>query len=217
MYSSRLILLRTVSEASYVLLVLLTIVATGLSCTVLIAQAIRTSPNQSWSKNVNALVIGASYAIVVCLVQQQYIIPQSLPLRQLLVSLLYCGKRRIAVRSKLQRISKSNRALSRSDLPEVRFFLCYRLRFLTMSLCTTRRSTRISIKSMSVHVWFHTSHCRRTLFTRAGAGRVSRFQLCIAPRCEESGGRMCSFHTDCLLCRHKVQWHSIPAGAPGYR
>ncbi|KAF5377525.1 hypothetical protein D9615_005245 [Tricholomella constricta] len=91
---------RTVSEVSYGLLVLTTIVAVGLSCAALLAQAVRTSPNQSWSKNVNALVIGGSYTIV------------------LIVSLLYCGKRRIAVRLRLQRISKANRVLTRTDLPD---------------------------------------------------------------------------------------------------
>lgn len=65
MLSSRLILLRTISKVSYVLVVLITIVATGLSCTALLAQAVRTSPNQSWTGNINALIIGASYAIVV--------------------------------------------------------------------------------------------------------------------------------------------------------
>ncbi|RDB29608.1 hypothetical protein Hypma_015339 [Hypsizygus marmoreus] len=100
MLSSRLLLLKTVSKASYALLVLITIVATGLSCTALLAQAVRTAPNQSWAKNVNALVVGASYAVV------------------LIASLLYCGKRRIAIRLRLQRISKANRAIGRGDLPE---------------------------------------------------------------------------------------------------
>ncbi|KAG5644723.1 hypothetical protein DXG03_007852 [Asterophora parasitica] len=91
---------RTVSKVSYVFLVVIIFVATGLSCAALLSQAVRTSPNQSWKTNVNALVIGASYLIVV------------------VVSLLYCGKRRIAVRLRLQRISKANRALGRSDLPD---------------------------------------------------------------------------------------------------
>jgi hypothetical protein len=65
MISSRLLLLRTASESTYALLVLITIVATGLSCAALLSQAVRTAPNKSWAKNVNALVIGASYAVVV--------------------------------------------------------------------------------------------------------------------------------------------------------
>lgn len=64
MLPSRLILLRTASESSYALLVLITIVATGLSCAALLSQAVRTAPSQSWGKNVDALVIGASYAVV---------------------------------------------------------------------------------------------------------------------------------------------------------
>ncbi|KAG5654737.1 hypothetical protein H0H81_003745 [Sphagnurus paluster] len=92
----------TISKVSYGLLVLTTIVATGLSCAALLSQAVRTSPGQSWKKNINALIIGASYSIV------------------LIVSLLYCGKRRIAVRLKLQRISKANGALIKNDLPDVR-------------------------------------------------------------------------------------------------
>ncbi|KAG6813083.1 hypothetical protein H0H92_014142 [Tricholoma furcatifolium] len=91
----------TLSNASYIFLVLVTIVATGLSCAALLAQAVRTSPKQTWFDNINALVIGASYVIV------------------LLASLLYCGKRRIAMRLRLQKISKANKTLSHSDMPEV--------------------------------------------------------------------------------------------------
>jgi len=38
---------------------------------------------------------------------------------KLVASLLYCGKRRIAVRLKLQRISKANRTIEPADLPDV--------------------------------------------------------------------------------------------------
>ena len=65
MLLSRLILLRTVSEISYLLLLLTTLAAVGLSCFALLSQAVRTAPNQSWVNNINAFVIGASYAIVV--------------------------------------------------------------------------------------------------------------------------------------------------------
>ena len=57
--------LRTVSDSAYVLLVLLTLVATVLSCAAILSQAVRTSPTRSWSKNFNALVVGASYIILV--------------------------------------------------------------------------------------------------------------------------------------------------------
>lgn len=56
---------RTVSQTVYAFLVLITIVATGLSCATLLSQAVRTAPRQSWKKNVNALVIAGSYLIVV--------------------------------------------------------------------------------------------------------------------------------------------------------
>lgn len=58
-------ILRTISETSYALLVLLLVVATGLSCAALLSQAVRTSPNRNWKNNFNALVIGASYIAVV--------------------------------------------------------------------------------------------------------------------------------------------------------
>jgi hypothetical protein len=57
--------LRTVSEIGNVLLLLTTICAIGLSCVALLSQAVRTAPNRSWHRNYNALVIGASYVIVV--------------------------------------------------------------------------------------------------------------------------------------------------------
>lgn len=56
---------RVVSESAYVFLVLLTVVATGLSCAAILSQAVRTSLTRSWSNNFNALVVGASYIILV--------------------------------------------------------------------------------------------------------------------------------------------------------
>jgi len=94
------LLIRTVSETGYLFLVLLTVVTSGLSCVALLSQAVRTSDKQSWTGNINALVIGASYVIV------------------LVASVLYCGKRRLAVRLRLQRISKEhNGTVGRTDLP----------------------------------------------------------------------------------------------------
>jgi len=92
--------LATASELAYISLILLTVVATGLSCTAILSQAVRTSPTQSWTDNINALMIGASYLIV------------------LVTSLIFCVKRRIAVRLKLQRISKTYRTIGRDDLPD---------------------------------------------------------------------------------------------------
>ncbi|TFK40984.1 hypothetical protein BDQ12DRAFT_417463 [Crucibulum laeve] len=93
-------IVRTTSEISYGLLILVTVVATGLSCAALLSQAVRTSSNRSWKNNFNALVIGASYIIV------------------LIASLMFCIKRRVAVRLKLQRISKVYQTIGRDDLPE---------------------------------------------------------------------------------------------------
>ncbi|KAF8213370.1 hypothetical protein K438DRAFT_1089433 [Mycena galopus ATCC 62051] len=50
-------------------------------------------------KNINALVIGVSYAVV------------------LAISLLFCVKRRLAVRMRLQRISKAHTIIRRGDVP----------------------------------------------------------------------------------------------------
>ncbi|KAH0590519.1 hypothetical protein H2248_000666 [Termitomyces sp. 'cryptogamus'] len=101
MLSSRLISLSTLSNFIYVFLVLVTIVAAGLSCSALLSQAVRTSPTESWKDNINALVIGASYAVV------------------LVASLFYCVKRRVAMQLRIQRISKSNKSFVRSDMPNV--------------------------------------------------------------------------------------------------
>ncbi|KAH9486756.1 Protein PRY2 [Psilocybe cubensis] len=92
--------LRTASEATYVFLALVAVVATGLSCAAIISQAVRTSPGRSWTNNFNALVIGASYIIVFA------------------ASASFCVKRRVAVRLKLQRISKTYRSVGKHDLPD---------------------------------------------------------------------------------------------------
>ncbi|KAF8167925.1 hypothetical protein B0H34DRAFT_37981 [Crassisporium funariophilum] len=92
--------LRTLSEAIYAFLLLITVVATGLSCAAIISQAVRTSPTRSWARNVNALVVGASYLIVFT------------------ASVLFCVKRRVAVRLKLSRISKTYRTIGKDDLPD---------------------------------------------------------------------------------------------------
>ncbi|KAJ7783467.1 hypothetical protein DFH07DRAFT_864484 [Mycena maculata] len=91
--------LRIFSNISYVCLVITTIIATGLSCVALLGQAVRHSPNRSWTRNYNALVIGASYAVV------------------LAFSLIYCVNRRFAVRMRLGRISKTHTIIRRGDVP----------------------------------------------------------------------------------------------------
>ncbi|OCH96481.1 hypothetical protein OBBRIDRAFT_5259 [Obba rivulosa] len=90
----------TLSAICYAALVLVTTFLVCLSCSLLLSQAVRTAPNQSFVENFNAVVIGAAYVIV------------------FVVSLFFCLKRRIAVHRRLQRISKSYRTLGRSDVPE---------------------------------------------------------------------------------------------------
>lgn len=90
---------RILFDLSYGSLIIITVIFTGLSCVALLAQAVRHSPTRDWTNNFNALVIGASYAIV------------------LSFSLLFCVKRRLAVRMHLARISKAHTLLRRGDVP----------------------------------------------------------------------------------------------------
>jgi hypothetical protein len=64
MLSSRKVL-SILSNISYGLLIIITIIMTGISCVALLAQAVRHSPTRSYTRNFNALIIGASYGIVV--------------------------------------------------------------------------------------------------------------------------------------------------------
>ncbi|KAF9499832.1 hypothetical protein BDN71DRAFT_1383360 [Pleurotus eryngii] len=91
---------KTLSGLGYIFLVLVTICATSLSSVALLTQAVRASPRRSWTNNFDAVVIGASYVIV------------------LVASLLLCIKRRVAVRMRLQRISKVYRIIGRNDVPK---------------------------------------------------------------------------------------------------
>jgi hypothetical protein len=90
----------TLSSVSYALFVLVITTAVALSCAALLSQAVRTSSNKSWSRNLNAFVIGAAYAAV------------------LVVSLILCVNRRVAVRLRLQRISKAHKIIGRGDAPQ---------------------------------------------------------------------------------------------------
>jgi hypothetical protein len=67
MLSSR--ALSTVADALYLLVILITAGFFTISCVALLSQAVRTSPDRSWESNFNALIIGASYVIVVSLIQ----------------------------------------------------------------------------------------------------------------------------------------------------
>ena len=55
----------TISGLAYIALVLVLTFFIGLSCALLLSQAVRTSPGRNWTRNFNAVVIGAAYAIVV--------------------------------------------------------------------------------------------------------------------------------------------------------
>ncbi|KAI0662747.1 hypothetical protein C8Q70DRAFT_1043112 [Cubamyces menziesii] len=90
----------TVSQICYAILVLITTFFVAISCIFLLSQAARTAPNRSFVKNVNAVVIGAAYVIL------------------LVLSLAFCLKRRIAVHRRLQRISKTFRTLGKNDVPD---------------------------------------------------------------------------------------------------
>ncbi|KZP16758.1 hypothetical protein FIBSPDRAFT_748026 [Athelia psychrophila] len=90
----------TLSEILYLIFLSLTAGFFVLSCTLFLSQAVRTSTTQTWSHNLNALIIGASYVIVFA------------------VSLAFCLNRRISVRRRLQRISKTYRTIGRGDVPK---------------------------------------------------------------------------------------------------
>jgi hypothetical protein len=70
MFSSR--ALSTITDVLYLLVILITAGFFTISCVVLLSQAVRTSPDRSWENNFNALIIGASYAIVVSLTQHYH-------------------------------------------------------------------------------------------------------------------------------------------------
>ncbi|KAL7285257.1 hypothetical protein ACG7TL_000351 [Trametes sanguinea] len=90
----------TVSQICYAILVLITTFFVAISCALLLSQAVRTAPNRSFVRNVDAVVIGAAYVIL------------------LVLSLAFCLKRRIAVHRRLQRISKAFRTLGKNDVPD---------------------------------------------------------------------------------------------------
>eukprot|EP00918_Siedleckia_nematoides_P052568 GHVU01114826.1.p1 GENE.GHVU01114826.1~~GHVU01114826.1.p1 ORF type:complete len:245 (-),score=3.08 GHVU01114826.1:35-769(-) len=92
--------MRLLFQIIYILLVLGTICATLLSCVALLSQAVRTAPNRAWTKNFNALVIGASYIIL------------------FFASIFFCAKRTIAVRLRLSRISRTHKIITRGDVPD---------------------------------------------------------------------------------------------------
>jgi hypothetical protein len=112
--------LRTLTDVLYIVLLLATICAFGLTCTALLSQAVRTSPTQSWIGNDNTLVIGAGYVAVVRNISSTLSSSRlnGLSKRKLVASMFLCTKRRIAVRQKLNRISDSYQS-SPHDVPQV--------------------------------------------------------------------------------------------------
>ncbi|KAI9572800.1 hypothetical protein HD554DRAFT_2014209 [Boletus coccyginus] len=88
-----------ISEACYALIAIIVACFLAISCFALLQQAILTAPH-SWTNNWDTVTIGATYCLV------------------LLLSIAFCIKRRIAVRRRLQRISKTHSGINRNDLPK---------------------------------------------------------------------------------------------------
>ena len=101
---SRLFRRSTVSTLCYGILVLITTFFVAISCAFLLSQAARTAPNRGFIKNINAVVIGAAYVLVVVL------------------SVSVCIKRRIAIFRRLQRIHKGSATRGVGEAPKVRTF-----------------------------------------------------------------------------------------------
>ncbi|KAI0067714.1 hypothetical protein BV25DRAFT_1819120 [Artomyces pyxidatus] len=78
---------------------LIFIFAVGVSCLAFLSQAVRTSARQSIKNNINLLIIGVAYVIV------------------LVMSVALCLKRRFSMFRRLQRISKGHIAIGKGDVP----------------------------------------------------------------------------------------------------
>lgn len=117
--------LPTASALSYLTLTLITTAFVCLSCAFLIVQAIRSSSSRSIEGNWNVVIIGAAYTLVVrfsspieshgCEVTWRY------DVGQLFATMGYCVRRRVAIRRKLQKISKVYKPLGKGDVPDVRY------------------------------------------------------------------------------------------------
>lgn len=64
----------TLARFSYFILVLILGLLLLVSCVFLLSQAVRTAPNRSWFGNVNALIVGAAYIVVVRLYAHKSIV-----------------------------------------------------------------------------------------------------------------------------------------------
>ncbi|OJA12059.1 hypothetical protein AZE42_06693 [Rhizopogon vesiculosus] len=111
-----------ISEVCYALLVLVTACFFALSCVALLSQAARTSPGRSWADNWDAVIIGATYFLVVSFVCDIYITSHNdaVCYSKCILSIALCVKRRIAVRRRLQRISKTHQSITQSEVPQPR-------------------------------------------------------------------------------------------------
>ncbi|KAF8140089.1 hypothetical protein EV363DRAFT_1393010 [Boletus edulis] len=99
MYRSYSRVLFWILEACYAVIILIVACLLAVSCFALLQQAVRTAPH-GWNNNWDTVTIGATYCLV------------------LLLSIAFCIKRRIAVRRRLQRISKTHSGINRHDLPQ---------------------------------------------------------------------------------------------------
>lgn len=102
--------------------------AVGVSLVGFLSQAVRTSRRRSFKKNIDVLVIGIAYSIVVG--TPLFFSPfqwvsfsddeKQKKKKQFLMALALCLKRRISVVRKLQRLSRGRVALRKGDVPKVR-------------------------------------------------------------------------------------------------
>jgi hypothetical protein len=98
-------ILWTLSGLSYYFLVALAFATAFLSCISLLSQAVRNDPRRTWKSNYDTIIIGGAYGVV------------------FVASILLFLNRRIAMRLRLQRISKSYKTIRKGDVPKVNFIL----------------------------------------------------------------------------------------------
>lgn len=94
--------------------------AVGVSLVGFLSQAVRTSRRRSFKNNIDVLIIGIAYTVVVgvpspvivCIIGDD-------EKKKFVMSLAFCLKRRISVVRKLQRLSRGRVALHKGDVPKV--------------------------------------------------------------------------------------------------
>jgi len=89
-----------------------------------LSQAVRTSTRQSFRGNIDVLIIGVAYIIVVgttsSLQRLMVVTKKEKKKTQFMMTLAFCLKRRISMLIKLQRLSRGRIALRKGDIPKVR-------------------------------------------------------------------------------------------------